>query len=89
MGFLTELDIPYEIKNVTTHPAYAAESRRFRVRVRAQRSTSMALSYPMPVWKTWPRRSKSEGSSSNPRGPFQFLQLFHADCRWSADWEVH
>ena len=25
MGFLTELNIPYEIKNVTTHPVYATE----------------------------------------------------------------
>jgi len=25
MGFLNELDVPYEIKNVTTHPAYAEE----------------------------------------------------------------
>ena len=25
MGFLNELNIPYEIKNVTTNPAYAKE----------------------------------------------------------------
>ena len=25
MGFLNELDVPYEIKNVTTYPAYAEE----------------------------------------------------------------
>jgi glutaredoxin len=25
MGFLNELNIPYEIKNVTTHPAYGKE----------------------------------------------------------------
>lgn len=25
MGFLDELNIPYEIKNVTTHPVYAKE----------------------------------------------------------------
>jgi glutaredoxin len=25
MGFLNELSVPYEIKNVTTHPAYAEE----------------------------------------------------------------
>jgi glutaredoxin 3 len=25
MGFLNELNIPYEIKNVTTHPDYARE----------------------------------------------------------------
>jgi glutaredoxin len=25
IGFLSELNIPYEIKNVTTHPAYARE----------------------------------------------------------------
>jgi hypothetical protein len=25
MGFLNELNIPYEVKNVTTNPAYATE----------------------------------------------------------------
>ncbi len=25
MGFLNELNVPYEIKNVTTHPQYARE----------------------------------------------------------------
>jgi len=28
MGFLDELSVPYEIKNVTTHPEYASEVER-------------------------------------------------------------
>jgi glutaredoxin len=28
MGFLNELNVPYEIRNVTTHPEYAREAER-------------------------------------------------------------
>ena len=43
----------------------------------------------MPVWKTWPRRWKSEESLFNPRSSFQFFQFFDADCRGTSDGKVH
>ena len=62
IGFLNELNIPFEIRNVTANPAYATE-----VEVRSGQCKSPTLDIdgvilPVPVWKMWLGGSKNEGS---------------------------
>jgi len=56
MGFLNELNIPYDVKNITTNPAYVREVEAVSGQSKSPTLNMMVKSCRMPASKKWRKR---------------------------------